>query len=62
VQFGQPGDILTPGDYDGDGKFDTATFRPSNNTWNVSRSSNGSLFQQTFGASGDIPIPSVFVR
>jgi hypothetical protein len=60
VPFGAQGDIPAPGDYDGDGKFDTAVFRPSTANWFVQRSGAGTLIT-TFGASGDLPIPNVFI-
>jgi hypothetical protein len=59
--FGTIGDIPVPGDYDGDGRTDAAVWRPSNNVWYINRSSGGFNFTQ-FGATGDIPIPSVYVR
>ncbi|MBL8181571.1 MAG: VCBS repeat-containing protein [Blastocatellia bacterium] len=59
--FGAVGDIPASGDYDGDGKFDAAVFRPSINTWFAQRSTAGTMIQQ-FGANGDIPLPSAFVR
>ena len=58
--FGTNGDVPAPGDYDGDGRFDAAVFRPSNNTWFAQRSSSGTLIQ-TFGQSGDKPVPNAFV-
>jgi hypothetical protein len=48
------------GDYDGDGRFDTAVFRPSSSTWYIQRSTAGSLITP-FGAAGDQPLPNVFV-
>jgi hypothetical protein len=58
--FGAVGDIASPGDYDADGKADFAVFRPSNNTWFVQRSGAGTLIQ-TFGITGDKPVPSAFI-
>jgi uncharacterized delta-60 repeat protein len=58
--FGASGDVPSPGDYDGDGKTDATVFRPSNNTWFVQRSTSGTLIQ-TFGQSGDKPVPNAFV-
>ncbi|HEX6123751.1 MAG TPA: Calx-beta domain-containing protein [Pyrinomonadaceae bacterium] len=59
--FGSSGDIPAPGDYDGDGKFDTTVFRPSSATWYVQRTTGGTIIQQ-FGANGDQPVASAFVR
>jgi hypothetical protein len=60
VPFGANGDFAVPGDYDGDGRFDTAVFRPSLNTWYIQRTSAGTAIV-SFGASGDLPVPSAFV-
>ncbi len=59
--FGANGDVPSPGDYDGDGKADATVFRPSSVTWYVNKSGGGTLIQQ-FGATGDIPVPSAYVR
>jgi len=59
--FGTNGDIPVPGDYDGDGRNDAAVFRPSTSTWFAQRSTAGTLIQQ-FGITGDIPLPSAYVR
>ena len=58
--FGTNGDIPAPADYDGDGKFDAAVFRPSATTWFVQRTGSTTLIQ-SFGASGDRPVPSAFI-
>jgi hypothetical protein len=58
--FGTNGDVPSPGEYDGDGKSDAAVFRPANNTWYVQKSTSGALIQ-TFGQTGDKPVPSAFV-
>jgi hypothetical protein len=58
--FGTSGDTPTPGDYDGDGKFDAAVFRSTSATWYLNRSTSGILIQ-SFGISGDTPVPYAFV-
>ncbi len=58
--FGASGDVASPGDYDADGKSDFAVFRPSSNTWFIQRSSSATLIQ-TFGISGDKPVPAAFI-
>lgn len=59
--FGANGDTPVPGDYDGDGRWDAAVFRPSNSTWYLQRSTAGTSIQQ-FGTTGDIPLPSAYIR
>jgi hypothetical protein len=49
-----------PGDYDGDGKFDFAVFRPSETNWYVQKSGGGMLIQ-AFGLATDTPAPAAFV-
>jgi hypothetical protein len=54
------GDFTASGDYDGDGKFDAAVFRPSGNTWYLNRSTAGTQIVG-FGTTGDQPVPNTFV-
>ena len=59
-QFGFGNDVITPADYDGDGKTDLAVFRPSNGFWYV-RNSNGPVYTAfPFGLSEDIPAAADF--
>jgi hypothetical protein len=46
------------GDYDGDGKYDLAVFRPGDGTWYIRQSSeDGDLLAVEWGLSTDIPVP-----
>ncbi|MGC2235998.1 MAG: FG-GAP-like repeat-containing protein [Pyrinomonadaceae bacterium] len=58
--FGTSGDVPAPGDFDGDGRFDAAVFRPADSTWYIQRSTAGTLIQ-SFGQTGDRPVPSAFI-
>jgi hypothetical protein len=54
--IGTANDIPVPGDYDGDGKADTAIFRPTTGAWWMNRTTAGVTISQ-LGLSGDKPIP-----
>ncbi len=58
--FGLSTDTPVVGDYDGDGRNDAGVYRSSSNTWFVQRSTAGTLIQ-TFGTTGDLPVPNAFV-
>ncbi len=61
VQFGQNGDKPLQADFEGDGKLDTAIYRQSTGVWYYLKSSNTAFVFQQFGASGDVPLPTIFV-
>jgi len=59
--FGTTGDVPVLGDYDGDGKYDAGVFRQPGAQWFVNKSTGGTLIQ-SFGTTGDVPLPSAYVR
>lgn len=56
-QFGGAafGDVVVPGNYDGDKKIDYAVYR--NGIWYILSSYNGSVRTVSFGLPGDAPVP-----
>ncbi len=52
------GDVVVPGNYDGDKKIDYAVFR--NGVWYILNSSDGSVRIVSFGLAGDLPVPGDF--
>ncbi|MGB7922761.1 MAG: VCBS repeat-containing protein [Pyrinomonadaceae bacterium] len=63
-QWGNAADLAAQGDYDGDGKTDIATFRPSDATWSILRSSqaeeDATTITQQWGEGGDLPLSGDF--
>jgi len=58
--FGRATDILVPADYDGDGVYDRAVFRPENGSWYYLGSANGDYRIIQWGQAGDIPVAGDF--
>jgi hypothetical protein len=57
-QWGQNGDQIAQGDYDGDGETDFSVYRGGSiGYWWITRSSNGSYYSVTQGTRGDKPAP-----
>jgi hypothetical protein len=59
-QFGAPGDVPVPADYDGDGRADLAVWTPKTGDWSVLNSSDGSVKKFNWGVPDDIPVPRDF--
>jgi hypothetical protein len=61
-QWGLPGDIPVPSDYDSDGRTDFAVWRPSEANWYVIPSGGAPAFVQQWGVSTDKPVPGDYDR
>jgi RHS repeat-associated protein len=55
-------DILVPADYDGDNKADVAVWQQSNGSWTIKQSSDNQVVTKQLGATGDIAVPSSYIR
>jgi hypothetical protein len=55
---GKPGDILLPGDYDGDGYDELGIWQPDSNTWWVRNLPSGPNLRSDFGTATGIPLPA----
>ena len=55
-QFGNSTDVLTPGDFTGDGKTDLGFYRGG--TWYVFRSEDATYYSFPFGIATDTPVPA----
>ena len=60
IEFGISGDVLVPGDYNGDGMTDVAVYRPSINTWFTSLDASINYGAMQWGSEGDIPAPGFY--
>ena len=55
---GRPGDILLPGDYDGDGYDEVGIWQPHTNMWWVRVMPSGPNLHFMFGTRSGIPLPA----
>lgn len=55
IQWGLPGDIPVPFDYDADGRTDLVVWRPSNGTWYIRSAVSNESTAIQWGLPGDIP-------
>jgi hypothetical protein len=60
MKWGQAGDLPVAGDYDGDSETDIGIFRPSNGSFYIRKSTDGSLLARQWGVNGDLPIQGDF--
>ena len=55
---GRPGDVLVPGDYDGDGYDEIDVWQQTNRTWHWRHAPEGPISQATFGTATGVPLPA----
>ena len=55
---GRAGDVLVPGDYDGDGYDEIAVWQQTNRTWYWRHAPDGAISQATFGTDTCVPVPA----
>lgn len=64
VRLGEKGDVIAPGDYDGDGTVDMAAMNPANGSWTIRYSSRGNIETLAFVAAeskqqmSNTPVPA----
>jgi hypothetical protein len=57
INWGIPGDIPLPGDYDGDGRADIAVWRSNEANWHILPSTGANSYIQHWGTPEDKPVP-----
>jgi len=56
LAFGGPNYTPVPGDYDGDGKTDTAVYDTTNGNWFIDQTTAGFTVHPSFGGPGYVPV------
>ena len=56
AQYAPYNDVIAPGDYDGDGKYDWAVWREAEGKWYVRCSRDNSVRTVPHGQKGDTPV------